>query len=345
MTTQIELGPAVNSVDLAEAIASTDFSRCAATVVGYGVMGQEYVKALQRLGVRAIRVCARSAARLEGLRQVTGIEAVAGGVEALAGLGRGPSEELGIVATPIESLLPVAKRLASLGVRRLLIEKPASLWSRAIAQAAAWFDHHGVDVMCAYNRVAYPSVQEARARAGHEGGITSCVYTFTEMVKPDWPQRFPVEELARWGIANSLHVMSLAHGLIGVPAAWQGMRRGGLSWHPSGSIFVGAGVSDRDIPFAYQADWTSTGRWSVEFHTRGASYRLCPLERVFQRRSALSEWEEVPVKTFAPDIKAGILEEVAAMLSPEVRAVVPLISLRRAELLTAYGEQVFGYEP
>jgi hypothetical protein len=163
------------------------------------------------------------------------------------------------------------------------------------------------------------------------------------MIKPDWPQRFPLEELARWGIANSLHVIGMAHGLIGMPKEWSGYRRGSLPWHATGALFVGAGISDLDIPFSYHADWSSTGRWSVEVHTSLSSYRLCPLEKLLRRTSQLSDWEDIPVVAFAQDVKAGIVEEVAAMLSGDIRRLVPLLSVSETAALTRYGEDVFGY--
>jgi predicted dehydrogenase len=272
---------------------------------------------------------------------VSGVETVADGFERLQ---HNPEPgELGIVATPTASLVAAAQRLASLGFHRLLIEKPVSLWSREIDCLSETLEQQGVETVCGYNRVAYPSFHEVRARAAREGGITSCTYTFTEMIKPDWPERFPPEELARWGIANSLHVISMAHGLIGMPAMWSGHRSGALPWHPTGTVFVGSGISDCDIPFAYHADWGSTGRWSVEVHTRFASYRLCPLERVYSKRSATGDWEEIPIVTFAPETKAGIVEQVAAMLSGEVLQLVPLVTIRQAGVLTKYAEELFGY--
>lgn len=270
------------------------------------------------------------------------METVSGGIERLAC--RPKPDELGILATPTASLRAAAERMASLGFRRLLIEKPVSLWSGDIDRLAQQLDAEGVDAVCAYNRVAYPSFHEVRAAAAREGGITSCTYTVTERIKPDWPQRFPAEELARWGIANSLHVVSMAHGLIGLPATWSAQRAGALPWHPTGAVFVGSGVSQRGIPFAYHADWGSTGRWSVEVHTRVASYRLCPLEEVFRKATTTADWQAVPVTTFAPQVKAGIVEQVAAMLSEDVRAALPLVSLREAAALTRFGEGVFGYQ-
>lgn len=331
----------VPAAELAAAIGAADLSDCAATLVGFGTMGRQYVKALQALQVRHIRVCSRSAGPLEELRSLAGVETVAGGIERLECRPR--PDELGIVATPTALSVGAVERLAALGFRRLLVEKPIALWSAEIEGLAGSLERQGVDAVSAYNRVAYPSFHEVRARAWHEGGITSCIYTFTEMIKPDWPRRFPAEELARLGVANSLHVMSMAHGLIGWPARWDGYRSGSLPWHPTGAVFVGSGVSDRGIAFAYHADWGSTGRWSVEVHTARSSYRLCPLETVGRRTSATGGWEDIPLAMFAPDVKAGFVEQVAGMLDGEIRRLLPLVSLRDAATLTKFGENIFRY--
>ena len=330
-----------SAAGIAAAIGARDFTRCAATVIGYGTMGKQHVRALRALGVRQIRVCTRSADSLQELRAREGIEAVGGGVERLR---CAPTPgELGIVATPIQALVPAAECLAALGFRRLLIEKPVSLWSQDIERLADALEPQGIDAVCAYNRIAYPAFHEVAARSAQEGGMTSCTYTFTEHPKPDWPARFLPEELARWGIANSLHVMSMAHSLIGWPASWSGYRAGSLPWHPTGAVFAGAGVSDRHIPFSYHADWGSTGRWSIEVHTPVSSYRLCPLERVWRKTSASGEWEELPIVAYAVSIKAGVLEQVAAALNPELRQQILLVTIRQAATLTRYAEALFGY--
>ena len=56
------------------------------------------------------------------------------------------------------------------------------------------------------------------------------------------------------------------------------------------------------------------------------------------------EWQPVPVTTFAAEIKTGILEQVAAMLSPAIRPLVSLVSLRDAAALVRFAEQIFGYQ-
>lgn len=333
----------LNSAALAEAIARHDFSKCSATVIGFGGMGKQYVKALQSLGVAHIRVCSRSAKPLEELRGVKGVEIVTGGFERLNV--QPDSDEIGIVATPTNSLVVAAQHLASLGFRRLLIEKPVSLWSRQIEQLDHDLKVQGADAVCAFNRVAYPGVCEALSRAQEEGGITSCAYTFTELMSPNWVERFSSEELARWGIANSLHVMSMAHALIGLPARWSAFQKGSdrWAWHPAGAVFTGAGVSTQHVPFSYHADWGSTGRWSVEIHTAVSSYRFCPLEKLFRRVAFNREWEEVPLTVFDPNIKVGFVEQVAGMLASQGEFSVTLMSLAETAALTRFGEDVFGY--
>jgi len=333
---------AVSSFALSDAIKKADFSGCAATVVGYGNIGKQHVKALRALGVGQIRVCSRSAGPLEELDGVAGVSVLPGGIE---GLDCDPApNELGIVATPTEMLVPAARRLASLGFRRILIEKPVSLWSEEIVGLATDFEQQGIDAICGYNRATYPSFHEIKYRTLNEGGITSCTYSFTELIKPDWVERYPAGELARWGVSNSLNPISMAHGLIGMPKTWGCHRSGSLPWHKNGSVFVGSGISESGIPFAYHADWGSQGRWSVEVHTSASSYRLCPLERVQRKTDALSEWENVEISVCHPGVKEGLAEEIGAMLSPDIRRIVPLFSLAESASLTGYGEEVFGYE-
>ncbi|MBI3616056.1 MAG: Gfo/Idh/MocA family oxidoreductase [Candidatus Omnitrophica bacterium] len=331
----------LSSADLAQALARKNFANCRVTLLGFGTMGRAYLQTLQRLGVGQIRVCSRSGVGFEELQGIPGIKTVTGGFEQLKESAQ--PGELGIVATPTASLAEAAESLAQLHFDRLLIEKPVALSAEPIERLDRRLQGQGVEVFCAFNRIAYPSLIELRSRLLQEGPITSCAYTFTEIIKPDWPQRFPAEELARWGIANSLHVLSMAHRLIGMPVRWSGYRAGSLPWHPSGAVFVGSGVSERDVPFGYHADWGSTGRWSVELHTPAASYRFCPLERLTKRISPGSDWEECPVAVLAPELKTGLAEQVAALLSPDLRSTVPLMKLSDTAALTRFGEEIFGY--
>ncbi len=332
---------AVSAEDLRKRIAAGDFSTRAAMVVGYGNMGRQFVTALERLGVCSIRVCSQGEA---GTRDLPGkgIAVFSGGYERWDGKAL-PGEVL-ILALPVQKLVEAAMYFENRGFRRMLIEKPVSLWASAIERLDEFLKSRDVDAICGYNRVAYPSFAEVRSRAAAEGGITSCHYSFTELVNRIRIPNFHPLELERWLIANSLHVLSMAHGLIGMPQKWHGEHSGSaVAWHPAGSVFVGAGVTDQAIPFTYRADWGSTDRWWIEINTAVSSYRLCPLEEAYRRTSSMGNWEQIPVDTLAPEIKTGFVEQVAALLHEGVREAVPVISMRRAFELTRFAEQIAGY--
>ena len=332
----------MSSLDLCNAIRSADFSRRGVTVVGYGYMGRAYVSALRALGVGKIHVCSRSEMRLEDLEGDPDVATTSGGIDRLHRVSG--MDDLVIVATPTDTLVSFSKQLIGLGFRRLLIEKPVSLWATEIEHLAEFASGNGVFAMCGYNRVAYPSVTEVLARCTQEGGVTSMAYDFTELIRADWTERFPAEELKRWGLANSVHVLSMAHGIGGLPDRWNSYRTGRLDWHPTGSIFVGSGMTNNGVPFSYHGDWDSKSRWSVEVHTSQSTYRLCPLEQAFRKTSGLGNYEDVPIDVYAPKVKAGLAELVAAMLDDEIGAMIPLSSLTNAAALTRYGEDIFGYE-
>ena len=321
---------------VAQAIEQEDFSERSVTLVGCGTMGRQYLKAFEALGVGNVRVCSRSAPADAGCAVIH-----PGGFEVLDIEAR--SGEIGVIATPMTLIPEAARKLVALGFRRLLVEKPVALESDTIATLAEELRGAGVEARVAYNRMSYPSLLEAAALAAEEGGITSCAYTFTEMFRPEWLDRFAAVELGRWGIANSLHVIGMAHRLIGLPRKWQGFRSGRLEWHSAGSVFTGAGVSVDRVPFSYHADWTSVSRWGIELHTAHSAYRLCPLEKLSRKNSALDDWHDVPVRAFDRNVKAGVAEQVAAMLDGASAALLSPPTLEEAAELTRYAEAVFGY--
>ena len=299
------------------------------------------MEALQILGFGNIRVCSRSSGSLESLQGVSDITTKAVDYRELDWYAR--PDELAIIATPINSLCDAAKSLCDLGFRKIFIEKPISLYSVEMQKVVNIFQNKGIQGICGYNRTAYPAFHELRFKVHEDGGISSCNYSITEIVREDWQSRFSTEELARWGIANSIHPIAMAHGLIGLPKIWKGFRSGSMEWHPTGIVFVGSGISDMNIPFTYHGDWGSKGRWSVEAHTEIASYLMKPLEKLYRKESPNGEWNEIPVSIFEPDVKDGIMEQVAALLDPYISDLVPLFSLEESTSLTRYAESVFGY--
>ena len=176
-----------------------------------------------------------------------------------------------------------------------------------------------------------------------ENGISSCRYSFTEWLHTiDFEKKKPIA-YERWGIQNSLHVIGTVHTLIGMPKQHTGYKSGSLPWHPHGSRFVGAGITELGIPFSYHADWGSGGRWGIEVITEEHLYRLSPLEKLFRCETGSSLWKEVYCPKVFPDVKEGLAEQIAIMLQPTLEIYSPLSTLQHSARMTSFAEQLFGY--
>lgn len=246
-------------------------------LIGSGPMAEAYAAVLQTLSV-PFRVIGRSCASAEAFHQATGLPVHEGGLEAALATLQPP--EQAIVAVGVEQLAPTAQQLLAAGCRSLLLEKPGALTLAELQAVHTSAQAKGAQVWIAYNRRFYASVQKLRQLVASDGGITSAVFEFTE-----WSHRLRDLKKAsgvmeHWLLANSTHVIDLAFAFIGLPAEgqWQAWHGGSLDWHPAAARFHGAGVSERGIPFAYQADWEAPGRWGVELLTRHSRYLLRPME-------------------------------------------------------------------
>jgi len=131
--------------------------------------------------------------------------------------------------------------------------------------------------------------------------------------------------------------------LIGMPREIFPHQYSQLEWHPTGSIFVGTGITERDIPFSYHADWGSGGRWGIEVNTAENSYQLIPLEDLFACPRDTGTWKKINFKKSFPEIKQGIAEEVAVMLEGSKKYHNMLPDLEKTSKYNKLAENIFGY--
>ena len=135
----------------------------------------------------------------------------------------------------------------------------------------------------------------------------------------------------------------MAFELIGMPKEISTYQNGKLEWHPSGSIFVGSGISENNIPFSYHANWNGGGRWGIEVITKNNIYRLIPLEKLFKQSKGSTDWTEILINNAFPDVKTGFAEEIAVMLSDELDEKIGMVSLKKAFEYNKLAEMIFGY--
>lgn len=322
-------------------IKDRDFSDKKILIIGAGWMSEQYCIALTQMGIRSVCVVSRSEKSARSCCEKFGFQPYHGGYEkCLPELG---TFDLVIVATPVHELKRAAMRTVECSNKNILVEKPASLYSNELFEWAKQSDDRNARIRIAYNRLAYPNLWKLKELVQSEGGITSCRYTFTELVHTINFDNNRTDVYERWGIANSLHVISMAHDLIGLPKEMQTYQFGKLDWHPSGDRFVGSGVTEEDIPFSYHADWSSAGRWGIEIMTPQNAYRLIPLEQLYRCKKGTFNWETVEATSAFPEVKQGIAEEIAIMLDRDLEDSIPLVALQNAANLAALAENILGY--
>jgi len=146
-----------------------------------------------------------------------------------------------------------------------------------------------------------------------DGGVTSFNFDFTE-------RSYAVEKLSQsdkikreWFIQNSSHVIDMAFYMGGWPKKISTYKKGGLSWHPSGSVYSGAGVSETEALFSYHADWDSAGRWSIEIITPKTKLIFRPLEKLRIQKYGSMATEDYPLKDGLDiNFKPGLYKQVEA---------------------------------
>ena len=320
-----------------------DFSKYKVLVLGAGFMGVEYIKALRHLGIKDIFVVCATKSTAERISMEYGVKIHHGGYERYLS-NKDIDYDLVIVAVPTPSLVKALEYCARTGSKNILVEKPCSLYSDELLALSEKYPDHGFRIRVAYNRVNYESFHRTKELSDADGGIQSCIYYITE-----WSHTFDFdkeskETFQRWGIANTSHVLSMAHYLIGMPMEYNCGQSGSLSWHPSGSIFYGSGVSEHDIPFVYFGNWGSAGRWGVEIHTDRYAYRLVPLEKLYRCKKGTIVWEEVVLSNLFEGVKEGVAEQIIAMLLSDNDQYFDIPTLKESARLTSYAEKVFGYK-
>ena len=255
-------------------------------LIGAGLMAQDYIKVLEALKTDFI-VIGRGEEAAQKCKEATGCEVVMGGLKTFLDFKPEVCSHA-IVSVGIEKLYETTKELLDYGVKNILVEKPAGLYRHEFEDMARLTEEKNANVFVAYNRRFYASVLKALEIIEKDGGVTSFNFEFTEWGHVIAPLKKAEGVKEKWFLGNSTHVVDLAFFLGGEPKELCSFTNGNLDWHPSASVFAGAGKSDKNALFSYQANWESAGRWSVEILTKENRLILRPMEKLqIQKRGTI----------------------------------------------------------
>ena len=284
-------------------------------LVGAGEMAIDYHNVLNDLKV-PFSVVGRGIESAISFTEKTGLRPVSGGLSSFLSKSPEPCSHA-IVAVGVEKLAETTKALLKYGIKNILVEKPAGLNKEEIESVAKLTKEKNENVFVGYNRRFYASVLKTKEIIKADGSLISFNFEFTE-----WSHKIGKLKIApgvkeNWFLSNSTHVVDLAFYLGGMPAKISTYVSGGLDWHPSASIFSGAGVSEKGALFSYQANWESAGRWSVEMLTKAHRLILCPMEKLqIQKRGSVKiDFDENIDYSFDKKFKPGLYRQTECFIN------------------------------
>lgn len=296
-------------------------------LVGTGAMAIEYLKVLCDLPV-SFQVVGRSDTGCNTFFEKTGYSPKVGGIQKYLEGDKVNLPDYAIIAVSADQLKLVTLSLLNSGVKNILVEKPAGLTLDEIKEVFEASEKHAANVYVAYNRRHYASTQEALRIIAEDGGVVSCNFEFTERSHIIRTLNHSQSIRDNWLFANSTHVIDLALFVAGHPTEHISYSRRTVDWSRCPAVFGGAGITDNDVVFTYNANWLSPGNWKVEWLTLKHRIILNPLETIQIQTIGLSETISVPIDNQVDTkYKPGLFVQVRGFLGLDAAAAKRLKSI------------------
>lgn len=309
-------------------------------IVGAGQIAREYIKVLLELKLTPL-VIGRGLKRINEVKEIfTGIEAVSGGLTEWLKMNNPP--EYCIVATPVEHLRDSVISLLEAGSKYIFVEKPLAFTLAEVEHIDLLARKNNARVHIAFNRRSYTSITAAKKLIADDGGASSIHFDFTEAVFRINPKNYQRRTTQFWGIANSAHVIDTAFYLCGFPRTISANQYGNdISWHNTGSIFTGHGVTEYDIPFTYHANWGCPGKWNIEVNTAKRRLLFSPMEELRQQKQGGFKVESLELD-YSNDLKfkPGFFKQVQLWTEHDFSDLMSSTEYKK-ELVVLY--EIFGY--
>lgn len=210
----------------------------------------------------------------------------------------------------------ISRILIDAGFKYILIEKPGAKNLEDLNDLYEKAKERNAKVLLGYNRRFYSSSIEAKKIIEEDGGVKSFLFEFTEWSHVVIKAGKPKQVLKNWLFQNSTHVIDLAFYLGGEPRELKSFVSGSLPWHPSGSVYTGAGITNEEALFSYHANWKAPGRWSVEMLTNSHRLIFKPIEKLKIQKIGSVKVEELDLDySLDQKFKPGLYRQVKAYLN------------------------------
>jgi len=223
------------SYNILTSIDTLDFQNKSVLIIGAGWMARQYAISLKEMNIKDVTIFSRSKEKTLSICNEFGFKPFFGNPEEI--LSKISEKDLTVVSTSVSSLIQMTKLAIKNGQKNILVEKPGSLYYDELLKLQKISEN--IRIRIAYNRLTYPNLHKLKSLVLKEEGISSCNFSFTERIQSiDFKKENP-DVYSRWGISNSLHIISMVFDLIGFPNEFLFYQSGKLEWHSTGSIFVG----------------------------------------------------------------------------------------------------------
>ena len=186
---------------------------------------------------------------------------------------------------------------------KILIEKPVGLSSLDFKKInCEEFDER---VYVAFNRRWFNSIKNLKKELKDKETLTVNI----EFTEHNNRMRGSIEELERWAIANSIHVIDMGLFLYGIPK---------ISFlrneNNSGVQIIEARAEHKKITFYFKAYWGGAGNWNISILTNKANYVLNPIENL--NKQNIESFKKEVINTSSPknDYKPGFFEQSKSFL-------------------------------
>lgn len=231
------------------------------TIIGAGNMAYEYCRVLNHFG-KNVEVIGRGQKKCDELRKLLDAEGIvyqikSGGIDKYNRI-----HDTVIIAVNVENLYDCAMNAIRRGAKRILIEKPGTLYSAQMENLKRYAEKYRVKIKIAYNRRYYETVKELKKRM-YEEGVEKLAFCYGENLKS---VKTKDEVRKRWIIANSSHCIDTALYL----AEKNTVR----------IITAGETMCGREGKLFYSTNYNLHHRWRIEVTTPQNKYLLYPFEEL-----------------------------------------------------------------